>query len=100
MTLGEFEIYHTENPKIYEAFERFTFAVIATGRKYFSARAIIERMRWYSQIEDNSVTFKVSDHPMPFYARLFERNHPEYAGFFKKHRCPADQLLLNEKTLF
>ena len=90
MTKDEFLQYHKENPHIYAAFERFTFQVINTGRKYFSARAIYERMRWFSTIEDNSVTFKMSDHPMPFYARLFEKNHPQYAGFFRKHRCAAD----------
>lgn len=92
MTLDEFNQYHTENPHIYEMFERFTFQAIASGRKYFSARAIIERMRWQTQIEDNSQTFKISDHPMPFYARLFEKNHPQHKGFFRKHRCPADAL--------
>lgn len=98
MTIDEFELYNAANPHIYAAFERFTLQVISTGRRYFSARAIYERMRWYSLVEDNSVTFKLSDHPMPFYARLFEKKHPEYQGFFKKHRCPADQLLQPGET--
>lgn len=93
MTLDEFEIYHAENPHVYQMFEAFTLQVIGTGRKYFSARAIIERMRWQSLIEDNSEAFKISDHPMPYYARLFERNHPAHVGFFKKKRCPADGLV-------
>lgn len=93
MTIEEFQWYHKENPEVYEMFERFTFQVISTGRKYFSARAIIERIRWYSQIEDNSVTFKISDHPMPFYARLFELKNPQYSGFFMKKKCPADGLI-------
>lgn len=99
MTVDQFEQYNAENPHIYAAFERFTLQVIESGRKYFSARAIYERIRWQTLIEDNSVTFKLSDHPMPFYARLFEKNHPEYQGFFKKHRCPADELLQSYKTL-
>lgn len=93
MTLGEFEMYHHDNPLVYEMFEKFTFMAISSGRKYFSARAIIERIRWSTQIEDKSVTFKVSDHPMPYYARLFEKNHPQHKGFFRKHRCPADEVL-------
>lgn len=93
MTIEEFNLYHQENPSIYEAFEKFTFQAIKAGRKYFSARAVIERIRWFSQVEDNSVTFKISDHPMPFYARLFEKNYPQYKGFFRKHRCPADEIL-------
>ncbi len=93
MTTDEFWVYHAENPKVYQMFEVFTFQAINTGRKYFSARAIYERMRWQTYIEDNDVTFKISDHPMPFYARLFEKNNPEYSGFFRKHKCPADEIL-------
>ena len=92
MTIDEFIQYHHENPKVFETFKKFTFQVIDSGRKYFSARAIWERIRWVTQVEDNSITFKLSDHPMPFYARLFENKYPEYKGFFRKHRCEADKL--------
>jgi len=100
MNLEEFENYHKKNPHVYEMFEKFTFMTIRAGRKYFSARAIIERMRWQTMIEDDSVTFKISDHPMPYYARLFEKNNPKYEGFFRKKRCEADRLTLNSKELF
>lgn len=93
MTIEEFELYHAQNPHVYQLFERFTFDAIRSGRKYFSARAIIERIRWQTQIEDNNDQFKISDHPMPFYARLFERNHPEHKGFFRKKHCQADGLM-------
>ena len=95
MTIEEFYKYHSENPNIYQAFEKFTLQVISTGRKYFSARAVYERIRWYTSIEDNNPEFKMSDHPMPFYARMFEERNPQYKGFFRKHRCPADQLTGN-----
>ena len=97
MTVDEFRVYHKDNLHIYAAFERFTFQAINSGRKYFSARAIYERLRWFTLIEDNSTVFKMSDHPMPFYARLFEINHPEHKGFFRKHRCEADKLFDNQK---
>ena len=93
MTIDEFNKYHEENPKVYEYFEKFTFKVINAKRKYFSARAIYERIRWETQVEDNNFMFKMSDHPLPFYSRLFEKNHPEYKGFFRKHRCEADKVL-------
>lgn len=95
MTVDEFKIYHKENPHVYEAFKKFTFQVIGSGRKYFSARAIYERIRWYTQVEDNQITFKMSDHPMPFYARLFEFENPVYKGFFRKNKCEADNLFKN-----
>ena len=40
----QFEEFHAENPDIYEAFERFTFKVIATGRKHYTATAVFERV--------------------------------------------------------
>ena len=92
MKVEEFIEYHEENPRVYEAFSRFTFEAINAGRTYFSARAIYERMRWFSRVEDTSEQFKLSDHPMPFYARLFENKNPEYRGFFRKHKCEADEL--------
>jgi hypothetical protein len=93
MNIDEFNIYHAENPRIYEAFKKFTFQAINSGRRYFSARAVYERIRWFTMIEDNNEKFKMSDHPMPFYARLFEKEYPEYAGFFRKHKCEADKVL-------
>ena len=100
MTIDEFNIYHAENPHIYQAFERFTFQVIGTGRKYFSARAIYERIRWKSMIEDDDEQFKLRDHPMPFYARLFEKKNPLYKGFFSKRKCEADKVLEFKEDLY
>lgn len=90
LTVEEMEMYHQDNPQVYEAFENFTMQVIASGRKYFSGRAIFERIRWHSQIEAKNDTFKINDHQVPFYARLFEEKHPQYKGFFKKRRSVAD----------
>lgn len=90
ITLEEMEKYHKNNPQVYEAFELFTFQVIRSGRKYFSARAIMERVRWNSQIEAKNDLFKINDHQVPFYSRLFESNHPHHKGFFIKRRSVAD----------
>lgn len=92
MTVKEFLIYNYENPGVYLAFEKYTFEAINTGRKYFSARAVWERMRWESMLNDTDEDFKLSDHPIPFYARLFEKRNPQYRGFFRKKRCEADAL--------
>ena len=102
MTIDEFLTYEKENPYVYELFDKYTRQALKSGRKYFSARAIWERMRWQSMIEDSSEQFKISDHPMPFYARLFEIRNPMYKGFFRKHNCPADKLAfaLNKQELF
>lgn len=90
LTKEELELYHEENPHIYAAFEKFTLEVIATGRKYYSSRTIVERMRWHSQIEAKHDIFKINDHQVPFLARMFESKNPLYKGFFKKRPSVAD----------
>jgi len=91
MTQDEFDYYNARNPHVYEAFKKFTFQVIKTGRKYFSARAIWHRIRWHTTIEDNQPMFKINDHHSPMYARQFEKDFPIYKGFFRKRKCEADR---------
>jgi len=74
--------YHKENPQVYTLFKKFTFSVIDTGRKYYSAMGIIQRIRWHTDIEGKG-TFKINNNYTPGYARLFERDHPAYKGFFR-----------------
>ena len=93
MTVDGFKIYDKKNPQVYEAFKKFTFQVIETGRKYFSARAIYEQIRWQTMIEDDEITFKMQDHPLPFYARKFENEFPLYKGFFQMRKCEADNFI-------
>jgi len=93
MTVDGFKIYDKKNPQVYEAFKTLTFKAIGKGRKYFSARAIYEIIRWHSMIEDNEVTFKMQDHSIPFYARKFENEFPLNKGFFQMRKCEADNLV-------
>lgn len=50
MTIEEFEVYHFQNPQIYQAFERFTFEAINANRRHFGAGAVIERIRWFTNV--------------------------------------------------
>lgn len=90
MTIEEFEVYHAENPEIYEAYKKFTFQAIAAGRKYFSSEMVINRLRWYTTIETKNDQFKINNNYKAFYSRLFEKDHPQYAGFFRKRASIAD----------
>lgn len=86
-----FERFHAENPHIYERFCFYTMQAIKAGRTRYSARTIIERIRWHTSIESNDPDFKINDHCCPFYSRLFEQDHPRHRGFFEKRRALADQ---------
>ncbi len=88
----DFEAFHAENPDVYQLFERFTFEAIQAGRKRFSARTVLHRIRWYTSVETRDPQgFKINDHWSPFYARMFHERYPAYAGFFELRESVADE---------
>lgn len=82
-----FEKYHRENPHVYAMFKKFALQS-ASRRSRFSARAVFHRMRWQSMIEGND-EFKINNNYSPYYARLFEQEYPDLAGFFEKRKTRA-----------
>lgn len=64
-------------------FEKLALEVAATGRKRFSADAVIHRIRWFHQIERNNTSFKINDHASSVLARWFLARHPKLNGFFE-----------------
>ena len=79
--LLKFKDYNSRNPEIYKAFE--SFALTATRfRKRFSAKTIIERIRWNSMISGDD-GFKINNSYTAYYARLFHINNPKHYGFFE-----------------
>ena len=73
-----------KNRKVYREFERRSLQMARTGRKRYSARTIIEIMRWDSDIADSEKTFKINDHSTPGMARLFMATHgAAYPRFFE-----------------
>ena len=89
---AKFESFHADNPHVYTLFCRFTLQAIAAGRGRYSARMIIERIRWHTTIETSSHDYKINGNHVPFYARLFERDHPAHRGLFERRRAVADAL--------
>ena len=90
----KFDVYISENPRVYEMFEMFAMKVIATGRKNFGAKAVIERMRWYTAIETNTY-FKLNNNYTAFLVRMFEERNPLYKGFFRTRISEADRGVCN-----
>lgn len=82
--------FHKANPEVWKMFVGFTFEMIMSGRKHYSANAVFERLRWevdLSQGPDNS--FKLNNNYRAFYARRFHRMYPEYNGFFRTRKQPS-----------
>ncbi len=76
--------FHSANPEIWDLFVKYTFEVINAGRNYYSARAIVHRIRWHADVEtDSKDGFKINNNHSPSYARMFMREFPAYQGFFQ-----------------
>lgn len=85
----DFARFHTENPYVYDLFKRFAFEAIKAGRTRLAARLIGERIRWECSVVVSSADeFKLNNNHLPYYARLFAEDHPEYSSFFefREHR--------------
>lgn len=79
-----FDRWLQNNRHIYTEFARRALYMARAGRKHYSARTIVEAMRWDSDLRDSDALFKINDHYTPGMARLFMekygRTHP---GFFQ-----------------
>lgn len=76
--------YHQKNPEVWSEFKRYAFEAIEAGRTQYSAKLIIEKIRWDSKLEVQKVSaFKIPNEITAYYARLFHRTFLAYRGFFK-----------------
>ena len=92
--LAQFKQYHEENPHVWEAFQKY--AKEATKyRSNFSVRAVFEQIRWETMIS-GAGEYKLWDHGMPYYGRLFEEVYPEHQGFFRKRNILPDGLIITD----
>ena len=78
-----FSVFHTNNPKVYELFRKFTLEVINRGYEHYSADAIMHRVRWETNVVKCHRQFKINNNFVTFYARLFMAEFPQHEGFFE-----------------
>lgn len=80
----DFLKFHKANPHVWEMFKHFAFIAVKSGRSNYSARAIVEQIRWFSDMSTDSPTiFKIPNNTIAYYARLFHSAYPKHKGFFK-----------------
>jgi hypothetical protein len=89
MTAGEFATYHADHPELYDALQRFALEAHAHGRTRLGIKMLIERVRWYTTIEQRG-EFKINNSAAPFYARKLMRV-PALRGMFALRQAAADQ---------
>ena len=73
-----------------DKFEQLALKISRDGWPKYSARAIMERIRWHMHIEQGNRDFKCNDHWTPVLARWFIAEHPEFDGFFETRRAASD----------
>lgn len=85
--------WHKLNPQVWKKFEEYTFDAIRSGRKNYSHWAIVNRIRWNTEIETKGGEFKISNDYIAFYARLFHVKHPQYDGFFRLKKLKEEAVI-------
>lgn len=80
-----FQRFHRANPMVFDLFLRFTLQLKAQGRTHYSAKAVMERIRWHVDVETKGGEgFKINNSWTSRYTRLLEQLFPEHAGFYEK----------------
>lgn len=83
-----FEDFHRENPEVYREFCNIAAELIRRGIRRYSAYAVMHVVRWHRiQATKGAGGWKINDHFVPHYARLWLERHPQHAGFFELRRC-------------
>lgn len=84
-TMEAFVKYHKDHPHIYQGFKKLSYQMIGTGRKRYSAKMIINVLRWESDLKAVGEEYKVSDRFQSMYARLLAFHDPQFENFFEFH---------------
>ena len=72
------------NMHVIEAFERYAIELKRNGnREYYSIKAILERLRWDSMLEDSAVDYKLNNNHAACISRILMRLNPELDGMFQ-----------------
>lgn len=97
-TKKDFKQFHAENPEIFTEFLALARKIKNTGRKKYSAEAILQVLRWHRDIQTTGEPYKISNNFRSMYARLLVYNYPEFQGFFTMHGL-EDNRVFGEKAI-
>ena len=81
----KFEEYDRNHPEVWDLFVEFALSARRRGRERYSARAIMQRIRWEREVEQEAAEpFKISNLWSSRYARKLINSDPEtWSGFFE-----------------
>ena len=87
---NDYEQFHLQNYHVWQLFEKYVLMIIQKDFKHYGAAAVFERIRWHVQIETTGQEFKMNNNYCAHYARKFEDEYPDYAGFFRIRRLVSE----------
>ena len=88
----QFAKFHAENQKIYTLFVQYAMDLKEASFNFYSARAIIHRIRWHLDVETKSGDgFKINNNHSPYYARKMMREYPEFKEFFSLRKTEGEK---------
>ncbi len=82
----KFMIYHKANPQVFRLFKRFSNELKSSGRDYYGAKSIAERIRWHTGVETKGEEFKLGNNHISCYSRLLMIEDPSFIGFFRTRK--------------
>ena len=83
---NRFIAFDHQNPRVWDLFVRFTH------------EAIIERIRWKTNVETRDNKFKINNDFAAFYARKYHKTFPQHDGFFRTRHSVADRSFIPNKV--
>jgi len=82
-----FHKFDRENPKVWNAFQRYAFKAIKLGQSHYSADAILHLIRWNQLIRvRTSEAVKINNDYASWYARKFHDYYPQHSDFFETRK--------------
>ena len=82
--------FHRQYPEVYRMFKKITLEAIKKGFKNYGSKGICERIRWETKGDVKEDGYKINNNYTAFYARLFEKEHPNHEGFFRKRKVKQE----------
>jgi hypothetical protein len=90
LTKMNFQEYNEQNPTVYPRFLKIAIETHSKGFKRYSAKAILEVVRYFTSVAENGGKFKINNNVTPMFARQAVQDRPELNGFFELRRSKFD----------
>lgn len=90
--------YLEQNGHIYKRFRDICDDAIRRNPKIvLSARFILHKIRWDTELEGEGDAFKINDHASSLFARLYVLERPQHEGKFRNRKSLLDSLDKDEE---